>query len=190
MINRVPITEEALSGADVLVIAGPSDALAPEEVETLTRFVQDGGRLCVMLGIAWPARPLVEALGVSTSTGVIQERENLIGGMPLNFRVTSLEAHPITEGLAGFDVFGAWALRAGGGEAKVIARTSPSAWVDLNGNARLDAGDAVQSFGVVVAGTLGEGRFVVFGDDAMFQNRHLTESNRQLVKNLAQWFLD
>jgi len=47
--------------------------------------------------------------------------------------------------------------------------------------------DAVQAFGVLVAGSRGKGRFAVFGADAIFQNRFLDESNRQLAGNLAAW---
>jgi hypothetical protein len=40
---------------------------------------------------------------------------------------------------------------------------------------------------VVVTGELGAGRFIIFGDDAVFQNRFLDRQNRQLAKNLARW---
>ena len=71
--------------------------------------------------------------------------------------------------------------------AMIVAATSPKGWADLNGNRKLDKDDVVQAFGVVVEGQHGAGRFVVFGDDAMFQNKFLDESNRQLAKNLARW---
>ena len=70
---------------------------------------------------------------------------------------------------------------------QLIASTSPKAWVDFNGDKRLSNGDIVQVFGVVAAGRVGAGRFVVFGDDAVFQNRFLDDSNRQLAINLARW---
>ena len=70
---------------------------------------------------------------------------------------------------------------------RIVASTSPKAWVDLNGDKKLSDGDVVQSFGVVAVGEVGAGRFVVFGDDAVFQNRFLDESNRQLAKNLSRW---
>jgi hypothetical protein len=188
--NDGPITDQALSGIDALIISGPLTPLTPEEVEATSQFISKGGRLCVMLDLAWPARPLLDRLGVSVSKAVIQERENIIGDMPLNFRVTAMEDHPITEGLVGFDVFGAWALLARGENVQVIAKTSPVAWVDLDGNARLSAGDAVQSFAVAVAGTFEKGRFVVFGDDTLFRNDHLTEHNRELAGNVARWLAD
>jgi hypothetical protein len=38
-----------------------------------------------------------------------------------------------------------------------------------------------------VAGALGRGRFVVFGDDTLFQNRFLDGSNLELAGNLVHW---
>jgi hypothetical protein len=70
---------------------------------------------------------------------------------------------------------------------RIIASTSPRSWVDLNGDGRLSKGDVMQSFGVVAAGELGAGRYVVFGDDAIFQNKFLDEQNGQLAKNLSRW---
>lgn len=40
---------------------------------------------------------------------------------------------------------------------------------------------------MVVAGSYGKGRFAVFGDDAIFQNRFLDADNRKLAANLARW---
>ena len=71
---------------------------------------------------------------------------------------------------------------------RIVASTSSKGWVDLNGDKKLSKGDVVQAFGVVAVGESGAGRFVVFGDDAIFQNRFLDESNRQLAINLARWF--
>jgi len=44
-----------------------------------------------------------------------------------------------------------------------------------------------QVFTVAVSGALGIGSFVLFGDDAIFQNRHLDENSRRLAANLAGW---
>jgi len=39
----------------------------------------------------------------------------------------------------------------------------------------------------VVTGTLNKGDFVIFGDDAIFQNRFLDDDNRKLATNLGKW---
>ena len=61
------------------------------------------------------------------------------------------------------------------------------AWIDLNGDGKFNETDARQSFGVVIAGALGKGSYVIFGDDAIFQNKFLDQENMPLGKNLADW---
>ena len=85
-----------------------------------------------------------------------------------------------------FSAYGCWALDPGRSGTS-IAQTSPDAWVDLNGDKVLSKGDVSQVFTVAVSGTLGIGSFDLFGDDAIFQNRHLDENNRRLAANLAGW---
>jgi hypothetical protein len=72
-------------------------------------------------------------------------------------------------------------------KARIIALTGSKAWIDLNRDGKFNATDARQSFGVVIAGTLGKGKYVIFGDDAIFQNKFLKKDNMPLAKNLADW---
>jgi len=176
-----------VAGVDALVISGPFAPLTPEETETVIQFLQRGGRLSVMLHIAPPVDQLLHRLNVAISNGVIRERDNLVADDPLNFAVTRLEPHPLVRDVTAFNIYGGWALRGLANSATVIASTSPSAWIDLNGNNSMDDRDAVQSFGVVVAGQSGRGRFAVFGDDAIFQNQFLTGGNLTLARNLVAW---
>ena len=105
----------------------------------------------------------------------------------MNFQVTRLENHPLFQGIQHFSLHGVWALLDTRTGVRSIARTSPCAWIDLNGNGQFDKGDARQSFAVAVAGEIGKGRYVVFGDDAVFQNKFLKEGNLTLARNLAAW---
>jgi uncharacterized protein DUF4350 len=183
----VPLTDEQLAGADALVISGPFAPLSAAEVESIDRFLERGGRLVVMLHIGAPLADLLHGLGVDFSNSVIRERHNVIADDPLNFRVTGLEQHPLLAGLTQFSLYGGWALMGFAENVRALASTSVDAWVDLNGDRKLSPDDAVQSFGVVVAGTRGRGEFVVFGDDAIFQNKFLDADNAHLAKNLAAW---
>jgi hypothetical protein len=182
-----PLTRASLSGVDALVISGAFHPLAPDELQVVASYLAQGGRLCVMLHIGMPVGALLQQLGVNYSNGVIHETENVILNDPLNFRVTRLERHPLTAGLQRFSAHGAWALMNKADTARIIARTSPTAWVDLNGDHKLSSVDAVQSFGVMVTGSYGKGQFVVFGDDAIFQNKFLESDNMLLARNLAEW---
>jgi hypothetical protein len=76
-----------------------------------------------------------------------------------------------------------------GSNATVIARTSPEASIDRSGDPATAPKGALQSFGVAVAGNFGKGQFVVFGDDAIFQNKFLDEENTLLARNLVAWLL-
>ena len=185
--TRTPFGADTLARVDALVISGAFAPLTPQETEAVMQFLQRGGRLCVMLHIAPPVDQLLHRLNVAISNGVIREREHLVADDPLNFSVTSFDPHPLLRNVRAFNIYGGWALRGLANSATVIASTSPSAWIDLNGNNSMDDRDAVQSFGVVVAGQSGRGRFAVFGDDAIFQNQFLTGGNLTLARNLVAW---
>lgn len=183
---RPPLTG-SLDGIDALVVSGAFAAFTPEEVDALVAFVERGGRLAVMLHIPFPLTPLLRRLHVDFANGVIRDPGRSVGGDPMSFTVTTFEPHALTRGLDSISVFGAWALRNEGDQAAIIARSGNDSWIDLNRNDRSDPGDAVQSFGIAVAGAIGRGQFVVFGDDALFQNQFLEGGNRRLATNLACW---
>ena len=186
-VRNDPLTQEALNGVTALVISGPFAALSPEEVDAVTGYLKSGGHLAVMLHISPPLSQLLDRLGVVVSNSVIHEHDNIIDGDPLSFRVTRLESHPLTKGIDHFSLYGVWALLDDGPNTSVVARTGDKAWIDLNGDRMLSRGDAVRSFAVAISGTLDKGRFAVFGDDAIFQNQYMDQSNTALADNLAQW---
>ncbi len=185
--TREPLDANALNGVDALVVSGPFQPIRPEEITTIQAFLARGGGLAVMLHIAPPLDGLLQALEVAFSNGVISEKANVIGDNPLDFKVTDLAKHPLTAGLDDFSLYGAWALQPTAPVTEVLAKTSAHSWVDLNRDRTYGQGDAMQPFAVLVAGASGQGRYAVFGDDAVFQNRFLAGSNRQLADNLARW---
>lgn len=184
----VALDDEALAAADGVVLSGPFTHLTQAEVDSVLRFLGRGGSLAVMLHIAEPAAELLHTLGVDFSNRVIHEQSDVVDNDSTNFRVTRFESHPLFVGVNRFTIHGGWALTGFADGARTIASTSPSAWVDLDGDGKLSAGDAMQSFGVAVTGSRGKGKFIVFGDDAIFQNKFLDDDNRALAGNLAAWF--
>ena len=181
------LAEGILETVDVLVISGPFSPYTSDEVAAVSRYLERGGRLAAMIHVAPPLADLLHRIGVDFSNGVIREQDSLIANEQLNFRVTRLAGDPPTAGLSGFSVYGCWALTNIDTRAAIIASTSNQASVDLGKGADGKPVRAVQSFGVAVAGDLGAGRYVIFGDDAIFQNRYLDVDNRHLADNLVQW---
>ena len=183
--TRKPLNDDVLKGMSALVISGPFEALRPEEIEAVLRFIEKGGRLAAMLHIGRPLGGLLNRLGLDYSNYVLHERSNVIDS-DTNFRVAGTSGSPLLAGLTHFSVYGCWALDPGK-TGTPIAQTSADAWVDFNNDNALSDGDVGGVFTVAVSGTLGAGGFSVFGDDAIFQNRHLDENNRRLSANLAGW---
>ena len=186
--SESPLSKAGLEGVDVLVISGAFAPISEEEAVVIMDFLRQGGKVAMMTHIPSPYVSILPQLGVSVSNGVVREQENIIGTNPTDFRVKDLTPHFLTSSIDTFSIFGGWALLARNDEVHSIARTSSRAWVDLNKNDLLDKQDAMQSFSMVLAGQVGEGTFVVFGDDALFQNQFLIEENLILAKNLVAWF--
>ncbi|MDF1564605.1 MAG: DUF4350 domain-containing protein [Deltaproteobacteria bacterium] len=180
-----PITPELLAGVDALVISGPFKAYSPAEGKAVKAWVEGGGRLAIMLHIAQPVWGVLGDLGVEVANGVVRDPKHQLDEKAINFRVPDLTQHPLNAGLESFNLYGGWPLRPASEKAQVLAFTDAGAWVDLDRDQKLGQGDAVQSFGVVVGGELGQGAFVVFADDAIFQNRFLVDENLKLAKNLG-----
>lgn len=177
------LTDDSLGNAAALVISGPFVPLAPEEVEAVVRFLERGGRVALMLHIGQPLAGLIHRVGGDFSNSVLHERENVIGDNDITFRVRDLATHPLFGGVEQFGLYGGWALNG----LTPLARTSAEAWVDLDGNRKLTERDARDRFTVVAEGTIGAGGILIFGDDAIFQNRYLDDSNTRLARNLAHW---
>jgi len=186
-ISTEAFTDDLLKGVDAVVISGPFKNIESHEVAVLLRFLERGGRLAAMLHIGSPFADLLRRLEVDFTNYVLSEQENIIDNDPRNFQIKALQTNPLFAGMDHFSLYGGWALMNTAPTSSLVASTSSKSWVDLNGDKKLSKGDVVQSFGVVAVGEFGAGRFVVFGDDAIFQNRFLDESNRQLAINLDRW---
>jgi len=182
-----PLSDDSLAGVNILIISGAFTPLTVAELDAVDRFLERGGRLAVMLHIGPTLAGLLERLGVVHSNGVIRDGEHTVDGNPLNFRASRFAQHPLVDGLKWFNLYGAWALAAERPPALEIAGSSPHSWVDLNGDRKLGKEDVVRSFGVLVAGEKGAGRFAVFGDDAIFQNQFIDGENLVLARNLVDW---
>jgi hypothetical protein len=140
-----------------------------------------------MLHIAPPLGGVLDLLNVDYANGILYDGSSAIDNNPQYIRVGRLASHPLTEGLVDFAVYGCWALRGTAPTVEPIAWTSVQGWVDLVPDGQPGRGDVRGPFAVAVAGPAAAGRYVVFGDDAMFQNRFLEGNNRLLADNLARW---
>ena len=184
---KEPMNPALLAEVDAVVISGPFAPFAAAEIDALYAFVEQGGHLAIMLHVAPITSQLLSRFGVIHANGVIREEPAAqIDGEAINFKVTRLETEPLFTGIEHFCAYGCWALATEGSLARIVALSGEKSWIDLNKDRSYSEQDAMQSFGIISLGEIGKGDFVIFGDDAIFQNRFLTGTNRQLAENLVQ----
>lgn len=182
------LTSDVLSDADLLVIGGPMIEFSSQEIADIRDFVGDGGNLLVLVHIFPPVNDLIEDFGIVCSTYIVHDTENQIDISPRNFYSLDLETHPITEGVERMAVFGSWSLTSVE-PANVVAWTSDSAWLDVNGNQVFDMDYEVQGrLGVVAVSEYGGGKVVVLDDAVFIDEFVVVGDNRVLRDNIISWF--
>jgi len=186
-VSEQQLSEKMLANFDALVISGAFAPLNEAEIEAVLNFVQQGGRLAVMVHIGQPLLTLLHKLGVDVGNGVINEKPIPPNDKTIDYLVRDLKPHPLTENLQSFAIYGGWPLRVFEQKGESIASSSPHSWVDLNRDKTFSSGDARGPFDVLISGELGRGSFAVFADDAIFQNQFLRSGNKQLAENLVRW---
>lgn len=179
----------ALEGVKVVVTSGAFVPHKPQEVQALYNFVKNGGSLAVMMHIAPTYSKLLSAFRVAGASGVVHETENVVGVESTDFNVVNFnKEHPLFAGVASFAAHGAWGVTSNSKEIVLVAETSKGAWIDLNRNKiRDEKAEPLNTLGIVAAGQFGKGKVVIFGDDAIFQEKFLVEGNKKLAENMARW---
>ncbi|TAL18803.1 DUF4350 domain-containing protein [bacterium] len=182
------VTPKDLSGVDAFVTSGLFVPYDNDERKEILGFIERGGAMSMMIHIAPTYGVLLKELGIASFTAPVKETQGNINDSPIDFRVAVFNGHPLTEGLKGFGLYGGWGLFPSSKSSLTpVATTSKNAWLDINNNQVRDANEAYRAFTMVFAGTKGKGRYAIFGDDAIFQNRFMDPDNSKLAKNLALW---
>lgn len=185
--NKEPITKNILKNIESIVISGPFKEITKDEIEELYNFVNNGGNLIVMLHISPPAIQLFEKFGVTITKGSISEMVNLIyPDKNLDFEVKNFSYSKLFNDITKFSVYGSWGLISIDKNVNIIAKTSEKSWIDLNRNGTFDENEPKGPFGIIAKGRVGNGNFIFFADDAIFQNKFLKDENLTLAKNLAK----
>jgi hypothetical protein len=188
--NTSPFSRSTLKGAAAVFIAGAMQPLGEGEIKSLTEFVKSGGSLIITVHVSYFLQPLLSALGYQITSSPLCDAANRFHENNKDFLAKELVRHPLTENVTGIAVMGAYGLKGKNDSVSELIFTSPSAWVDMNGNDIKDTGDIEGKFCVVAASEFGKGKIVIIGDDAVFSNLLIQNSgNSQLLKNIFEWFI-
>jgi len=184
VVNQDSITAEDLSAASGLVIAGPMRPLLREEYSAINDFVKRGGTLLLTIHVPYPILGVPAHWGLPVAPFVMQSESPLPGGDAGVFLADKVEEGTLTEGVGSLFVVSGWPVSASADNAEIIVATSDDTWIDSNDSHSADTSESA-SFGVVGSATVGEGRVIVIGDDAVFANVALGEAdNARLLDNI------
>jgi hypothetical protein len=206
--NRVP------EGAPAVAVIGPRSPLLPEEARSLLRYVQDGGRLVVMVDpdVDHGLGPLLRGLGVELASGVLASDRNYIrrdfGPSDRTIvRTSTFSSHPtVTVASRNASRLAAVFIRGGSLEryegedqvdgVNVVFPMRGDFWLDTNGNFERDEGEAQGQQNMIAAVTIeGEGdeeggRAVVIADGDFVTDQVIRNPGNALVfGDVMQWLL-
>lgn len=210
--ERVSLLEgEVPATCAALVIAGPRQEYAPEEIERLTTYASEQGRLAVLLEPE-PAPSLAEWLrprGFDPGAGEIVDTSGAgrtIGGGPRTPLAVGYADHPVTRGFEFATIYdgarpiGVIEQPEFGGRPLALARTSERSFASTAADAGEtfdEARDVAGPVTLVAATSLRigrrpdqEARIVVFGDSDVISNAYLRrQGNRDFFLRTLAWLL-
>lgn len=194
--------------AGALVIAGPSTRIPQPEIDILRRYLQQGGRLYVMLN---PLRdgglePLLQEWGIQLFPDMVVDPGATLTGAPVH--ISRFEPHSITRGMEGIrtvfirprsilPVPGDTAPAADRPRYVMLARTSPQSWAELDlteepirFNEGVDIPGPI-AIAAAVEQTGGAGtRLVVVGDSDFAANWLQSGAGLLFLRNGINWLLE
>jgi hypothetical protein len=217
---RLDGTNQVPKECQLLVIAGPSQPFLPVEVERLTRFLDGGGRVLLMLDSGQPTLRLgLERLlmdwGIVAPPAYAADTNRTLGG--LSVLSTNFGSHPITLPMARREVrlffqrprvvgtLGPDQRPADAPAAVVLAATGPDGMTrsdlrggtvafkpGLDGVGEIPMAAAAERGGVAgVAAGKGTARLVVIGDSMVFGNDAFSNpGNVDFAELTLAWLLD
>ncbi len=192
--------------ASAVAIIGPREKFMPEEAETLLTYVQNGGRLLLMLdsGLDVGLEPLLKGLDIQLLAGVVSSEKHFIRQRSQKSDQTAVYAnnyssHPIVTTVSRHrtevaSVFAGGVALAKLGEQKLSpqpkvtfpVRTAGDFWLDLDHDFIREQGEEKQTLNLVAAVTLSrkshpEGRAVIIGDGDFITDKLISNGGNSLL---------
>jgi uncharacterized protein (TIGR03437 family) len=176
-----PITSDALSRTDVLVLAAPNTALTAVESLSITNFVQAGGALVFLgdVGLNTSINALLGQWGIQYDGTLIESRQSTCPGC---FYLSSFVNHPAVALDASFQTNYGGSLAVSHG-AVALGLTSAAEWRSTSGQATQQSDEANGPFIMVAVAQAGRGRIFVVSDNA-FHDDYLQFATRAGNLNL------
>jgi hypothetical protein len=179
-------TLSSTNGAAVLLIIGASRQFTGVEADFLADFVQKGG-LLVLADNFGSSNSLLDLLGVPMRfDGKLLADGLFYRKQPAFPTISDFSSSEFSTGLNELVLDYATVLDIlDGGNVKVLARSSPFSFLDLNQDGKKDLGEPSGPFPVLAELELGRGAVVLFTSPASFANGLIHDANNiRVVENV------
>jgi len=186
-VNADQITEEDLSSAAGLVIAGPMRPLLREEYVAINDFLERGGTVLLTIHVPFPVFAIPAHWGLPVQPYVIAADEPLPGVNDTGVLLADVvEDGRLTEGVNQILIVSGWPVSATDKGAYLAVSSGIDTWIDADASRSREESEA-GPHGVVGASGVGRGTVIVVGDDAVFANVALGQAdNAKLLDNILQ----
>jgi hypothetical protein len=181
-ISKETLTEDVAA----VYLPGPMVPLTDQERTSIDDFVRRGGTMVMTVHVPFPIMGTPTRYGLPVGTGVM-----VVPGVtpdPGVWATSEIKKDPVTRGVKMLSVVSGWPVSVSPSEIadpRIVIEAPKSVVVDGNGDNAFDASDPQPPYGVVGVATIGSGRVVVLGDDAIFANIAIdTNDNAKFLDNL------
>ncbi|NLV12608.1 DUF4350 domain-containing protein [Haloarcula argentinensis] len=181
------VSQYPTSGADgtVAVVLSPAEPYSSSERTRIAEFVRGGGTLVVAEDYRPHGNELLAAVGADARFDgrPVYDNRNYYRNSSLP-EATPAGDYPETTGVDTVVLNYGTTVRAG--NATTLVNTSEYAYLDSNGNAKLDGEEQLASRPVVTSESVGDGRVIAVSDPSIFVNAMLERGdNRRFVQNIV-----
>lgn len=190
-INESLLTDESLSGSNILLLWSPNNALEESEITAVTKFVENGGSLIILASHEYdmldPSRDslntLLEPFGIRIMKNGTDDPSNR-KGCSCTPIIHNFTEHPTTQGIDSILMYKPASLEVKGNALAVAKGDNDTFSI---GTEPVGGENVI----VVAVSEKGKGKVAVIGSPYIFDNGKIGEmQNKQFGNNLFTWLAD
>lgn len=187
VVNNDLITPEDLKEASGLIIAGPMRSLQDSEYAAIQDFVRKGGTVLLTIHVPFPVLKVPAHWGLPVGTKIMMSKTPVSSQSPSIFVADKVSSDPLMTGVRQVLVLSGWPVGAVSDSARIEVQTRQDTWLTGVGDKEPTPppGTKFGSYGVIGVASVGKGKVIVSGDDAVFANIAIGEyDNARLLGNI------